>query len=164
MAEDVINIMVNMKLTSEDEKEIQVSEEGRTDEIDSCMLSLIGKFLACKPFNRSAAKNTLRKAWGLDKELQISEVGSNLFQFKFQSEYELDQVFRGGPWTFDNQLLMLTRWSKRMNANNVVLEHASLWVQIWGVSFDMMSPKVAVEIVKKMGEVEDVERRRRTDE
>lgn len=47
-----------------------------------------------------------------------------------------------------------------MSAKNVVLEHASLWVQIWGVPFDMMSPKVAVEIGKKMGEVEDVERRR----
>ena len=51
-----------------------------------------------------------------------------------------------------------------MNANNVVLEHASLWVQIWGVPFDMMSLKVAVEIGNNMGEVEDVERRRRTDE
>lgn len=44
-----------------------------------------------------------------------------------------------------------------MSANNVVLEHASLWVQIWGVPFDMMSPKVVEEIGKKMGEVEDVE-------
>ena len=51
-----------------------------------------------------------------------------------------------------------------MNANNVVLEHASLWVQIWGVPFDMISLKVAVEIGKNMGEVEDVEQRRRTDE
>ena len=158
MAEDIINGMGNMKLTSDEAEDIQVSEEGLTDEFDSCVLSLIGKFLTCKPFNRKAAMTTLRKAWGLDKEIQIAEVGSNLFQFKFQSEYEIDRILRGGPWTFDNQLLMLIHWSKRMNANNVVLEHASLWVQIWRVSFDMMSPKVAVEIVKKMGEVEDVER------
>ena len=69
MAEDVINSMVNLKLTSEEEEEIQVSKEGRLEEIDSCVLSLIGKFLTCKPYNRKAAKNTLRKAWGLDKEL-----------------------------------------------------------------------------------------------
>ena len=159
MAEDVINGMGNIKLTSDEEEDIQVSEEGLTDEIDSCVLSLIGKFLMCKPFNRKVAMNTLQKAWGLDKALQIAEVGSNLFQFKFQSEYEIDRILRGGPWTFDNQLLMLTRWRKGMSANNVVLEHASLWVQIWGVPFDMMSPKVAKEIGKKMGEVVDVERR-----
>ena len=69
MAEDVVNSMVNLKLTSEEEEEIQVSKEGRSEEIDSCVLSLIGKFLTCKLYNRKAAKNTLRKAWGLDKEL-----------------------------------------------------------------------------------------------
>nr|POE68339.1 hypothetical protein CFP56_12512 [Quercus suber] len=97
MAEDVIESMVSLKLTSEEEENIQVSDEGRMDEIDSCALSLIGKFLTCKPFNRKAVKNMLRQAWGLDKELQISEVGINLFQFKFQSEYELKWLLQGGP-------------------------------------------------------------------
>ncbi|KAK7844245.1 hypothetical protein CFP56_011093 [Quercus suber] len=78
MAEDVIESMVSLKLTSEEEENIQVSDEGRMDEIDSCALSLIGKFLTCKPFNRKAVKNMLRQAWGLDKELQISEVGNRI--------------------------------------------------------------------------------------
>ena len=51
-----------------------------------------------------------------------------------------------------------------MSANNVILEHASLWVQIWGVPFDMMSPMVATVFGKKMGVVEDMERRRWTDD
>ena len=51
MAEDVINSIGNMKLTSDEAEDIQVSEEGLTDEFDSCVLSLIGKFLTCKPFN-----------------------------------------------------------------------------------------------------------------
>ena len=157
MAEDVINSMVNLKLTFKEEEEIQVSEEGRSEEIDSCVLSLIGKFLTCKPYNQKAAKNTLQKAWGSDKELQISKVGSNLFQFKFQSEYDLDRILRGGPWSFDNQLLMLMRWKARMSSKNVVLEHASMWIQIWEVPFDMMALKVAMEIGNKIGVVEDVE-------
>lgn len=102
MVKDVVERMVSLKLIAEEEKNIQVSDEGRMDEIDGCVLSLIGKFLTCKPFNKKAAKNTLRHAWGLDKGLQISEVGINLFEFKFQSEYELDQILRGGPWTFNN--------------------------------------------------------------
>ena len=88
--------MVNLKLMSEEEEEIQVSDVGRLEEIDSYVLSLLGKFLTCEPYNRKEAKNTLQKAWGLDKELQISEVGSNLFQFKFQSEYDLERILRGG--------------------------------------------------------------------
>ena len=39
-----------------------------------------------------------------------------------------------------------------------------MWIQIWGVPFDIMALKVAMEIGNKMGVVEDVERRRRSEE
>ena len=52
-------------------------------------MSLIGKFLTCKPFNKRAAKTTLRRAWGLENRLQIIEVGPNLFQFKFETEFDI---------------------------------------------------------------------------
>lgn len=35
----------NMKLTAEEEEVIMISAEGRLTEIESCNLSLIGKFL-----------------------------------------------------------------------------------------------------------------------
>ncbi|XP_030941646.1 uncharacterized protein LOC115966576 [Quercus lobata] len=160
MAEEVLDRLGNMKLTAEEEEVIAISDEGRLEEMESCSLSLVGKFLTCKAFNKRAAWTTLRKAWGVHTGLQIIEVGSNLFQFKFQSEFEMCRVLRGGPWTFDNQLLMLKKWHKRMTASNVRLEHASLWVQIWGAPFDMISPQVATEVGKRLGVVEEVERRK----
>ena len=46
----------------------------------------------------------------MDKGMHIVEVGSNLVQFKFKTELELERVFKGGPWTFDNQVLLLRKW------------------------------------------------------
>ena len=69
MDEDVVDRMTSLKLTAEEEEDIQVSEEGQVDELEGCVLSLIGKFLTCKPYNRKAAKNTLRRGWGLEKGL-----------------------------------------------------------------------------------------------
>lgn len=69
----------NMKLTVEEEETISVPEEARLPEIESCNLSLIGKFLTCKTFNKRAAMATLRKVWGMQSGLQIIEVGTNLF-------------------------------------------------------------------------------------
>ena len=129
MVDDVVDSMERMKLTSEEEEIIAISDEGRLEAIKSCNLSLIGKFLTCKPFNKLAAKNTIWKGWGLNDSMQISEVGPNLFQFKFQSE-------------FDNQLLMLQQWKKGMIVGNIQMEIASLWVQIWGAPFDMISPQL----------------------
>ena len=50
MAEDVIDILENMTLTTEEEV-ISISDEGRKEEIESCSQNLIGKFITCKPFN-----------------------------------------------------------------------------------------------------------------
>ena len=77
---------------------------------------------------------------GLNESMQILEVGPNLFQSKFQSEFNLDRILRGGPWSFDNQLQLLQRWKEGMIVGNIRLESASLWVQIWDAPFDMVSP------------------------
>ena len=69
MDDDVADRLERMKLTIEEEEIISISDEGRLDAIESCNSSLIGKFLTCKPFNRMAAKNTIRQAWGLNDSL-----------------------------------------------------------------------------------------------
>ena len=50
-----------------------------------------------------------------------------------------------------------------MSAANVVLDRVSLWVQIWGAPFDMVSPQVAADIGGRIGTVEVVEKQRSND-
>ena len=157
MADEVIDSLEKMKLTTEEEEIIAISDNGRLEVIESCNLSLIGKFLMCKPFNKFWK-------WGLDDSMQILEVGLNLFQFKFQSEFDMTRILRGGPWLFDNQLLMQQRWKKGMNVGNIQMENTSLWVQIWGAPFDMFSPQVAKEVGSRFSEVEEVEWKQRKDD
>ncbi|XP_075654466.1 uncharacterized protein LOC142624672 [Castanea sativa] len=156
MAEGVSEILENLKLTSDEEEVIQIADERRISEIESCVLSLVGKFLTCKSYNERAALSTLRRVWVLGSKLQIVEVGSNLFQFKFKAEFQMVQILKDGPWTFDNQLLLLRRWQRGMSTANVVLDHAS-------APFDMVSPQVAVDIGGQIGTVEEVEKRRSND-
>ena len=52
MADDVATGLGKMKLTSDEEEVIPISDEGRLEALESCSLSLIGKFLTCKPFNK----------------------------------------------------------------------------------------------------------------
>ena len=79
MAEDVIDSLENMKLTIEKEEPIAISKEGRLPEIESCNLSIIGKFMTCKAFNKRAAMTAMRRVWGMYFGLQIIEVRTNLF-------------------------------------------------------------------------------------
>ena len=79
MADKVVNSMENMKLTTEKEELITISDEGHLEAIEDCTLSLMGKLLMCKSFNKQAAKNTMKRAWGVEDRLCITEVGPNLF-------------------------------------------------------------------------------------
>ncbi|KAL0002428.1 hypothetical protein SO802_016209 [Lithocarpus litseifolius] len=97
MADDVTSILEKMTLTSEEEEVIEILEEGRKEQIESYVFILIGKFLTCRPFNRRAAITTLKRAWGLEDGVQVLEVGTNLFQLKFQTEFAMDWVLKGGP-------------------------------------------------------------------
>ena len=81
MDDDVADRLEKMKLTMEEEETISISDDGRMEAIESCNLSLMGKFVTCKPFNKMAAKTTIQQAWGLNESMQILEVGPNLFQF-----------------------------------------------------------------------------------
>ena len=69
MADDISKILEQMTLTLEEEEIITISDEGRREELESCTLSLIGKILTCKSFNKKAALGTLKKAWGLEDEV-----------------------------------------------------------------------------------------------
>ena len=71
----------------------------------------------------------------MEKDIQIVEVGSNLFQFKFSREFDLDRVLRGGLWSFDNQVLLLCKWHKGMMAKNVKFESMALWDSNLGGTF-----------------------------
>ena len=59
MDDDVVDKLEKMKLTIEEEETIVILDDGRLEAIESCNLSLIGKFLTCKSFNKMAAKNTI---------------------------------------------------------------------------------------------------------
>ena len=93
-------------------------------------------------------------------------MGENLFQFKFNTEFDMERLIHDGSGTFDNQLLLLQKWhsDRGMNATNVSLDFASLWIQIWDVAFNMVSPTVAMKVGGRLGKVEDVERRRNPDD
>ena len=54
------------------------------------------------------------------------EFGSNIFQFKFHTEFDMERVLKGGPWSFDNQALMLRRWQKGMMAKK-----CEIWVRFF---------------------------------
>ena len=98
----VIDELQHLRLTKDEEEDIQISTMNRSDLMEECALSLFGKLLTDRQQNQRALKNTLRAAWKMGSDLRIVDVGKNLYQFKFSSGFQLDWVERNGPWNFEN--------------------------------------------------------------
>ena len=73
----------------------------------------------------------------------------------------MNRVLKGGLWTFDDQVLLLIQWKIGMTGDNIKFDSISLWIQIWGAPFDLVSPKVAEVVGSKLGSVVEVEKKQK---
>ena len=109
MDQAVIKGLQYLQLTKEEEEDISISTTSKSKLLEECTLSLFGHLLAYQNQNLRALKSILRSSWKLGSNLRIVDVGKNIFQFKFNSKYQMEWVERNGPWNFDNNLLLLCR-------------------------------------------------------
>ena len=156
MDADFIERLQSIHLTEEGEV-IKVRSENHAKILEECSLSLMGRFHTTKSINLWAAKNLLRSVWKLGHDLKITDVGEGLMQFKFSMESQLNWVLNNGPWSFDNHLLLLKRWEKGVTAFTVDFKVVSIWVQVWGLPFDLINEEVGKDIGGGIGRVLEVD-------
>ena len=146
-------------LTKDEEEDIQISSMYRSDLIEECALSLFDKLLTDRHQNQRALKSTLKAAWKMGSDLRIVDVGKNIYQFKFNSGFQLEWVERNSPWDFDNNLLLLCRWKRGLSASNITFTHAPFWVQIWGHPFENLSEDVGKDLGNSLGRYLETDKR-----
>ena len=117
-----------ISLTSEEEEPITIRTACEDEILEEYSLSLIGKFMTTRPFNARAAKNLLRPVWKMGSNLKIVDVGEGIFQFRFSLESQLQWVWDNGPWSFENNMLVLQRWEKGLTAKSVRFTSLPMWV------------------------------------
>ncbi|KAJ1376237.1 Zinc knuckle CX2CX4HX4C [Sesbania bispinosa] len=58
--------------------------------------TLVGRILAAKSLNRNAVKEILSKAWNVQEEINISDLGPNIFLFNFSDRKIATRVLKRG--------------------------------------------------------------------
>ena len=157
MDSDFIERIQNISLTSEEEEPITIRTTHRDKILEEYSLSLIGKFMTTRPFNVRAAKNLLRSMWKMGSNLKIIEVGEGLFQFRFSLESQLQWVWDNGPWSFENNMLVLQRWEKGLTTRSVQFTSLLMWVQVYGLPFDLINEEAGLDIGRGIGHVVEVD-------
>lgn len=157
MDHEVIECLQQFQLTSKEGRIIQVRPTQREKILEECSLSLFGRFLTTKQINLRAAKNLLQNSWKFWADLKILEVGEGLLQFKFAMESQLQWVLHNRPWCSDNSVLLLQRWQKGLTVGNISFNLCPMWVQVWGLPFDLFFVEVGQDIGLALGRVVEVD-------
>lgn len=156
MEEDLESMWKKLSLTEEEEEGVVVPKEvffEGTSWLPNCLLvSLLTK----KGFNNEAFMATMEKIWRATPPINIQEVGENLFMFQFRNNAQREIVISGGPWNFDDRLVLLKPLERGDKPSRNLLNKAIFWIQIHGLPFMSMSEKVGTLLGKKLGRVIEV--------
>ncbi|KAJ1418939.1 hypothetical protein SESBI_15544 [Sesbania bispinosa] len=114
-----------------DLEEVEILLESNEQEATkTAQRTLVGKILSGKSLNRNAAKEILSKAWAVQEEINIVDLGPNLFMFSFSDKKIAKRILEEGP---------------------------CFWVQLHGLPLELMNISNAAKIVGKIGKVQMVE-------
>jgi hypothetical protein len=89
--------------------------------------------------------------WRPVKGVTIKETKEGLFLFSFGHPLDMEAVLNGGPWTFDNNMLLMDRIQIGMQIENIPLFHADFWVQIHNLPAGFMQEKVGIKLGNYIG-------------
>ncbi|KAJ1424731.1 Zinc knuckle CX2CX4HX4C [Sesbania bispinosa] len=150
----------NISQLNEDAVQNEITVELETEDLHSYQLarrSMIGKIFAGKPLNKGVVRSILTKAWGENRDIQVTDMGVNLFLFTFSDQKEVLEIKRKDPWYLMGSLMSLQSWLPQASVYELDFSKVSFWIQIHGIPLDMINTKNAAKIINRFGEVLEVE-------
>jgi 14-3-3 protein epsilon len=125
-------------------------EEGDVEVIDF-RWCLVGRFLGDRSIHVNSMKVTMADIWRPVKGVKIKEATTGLFLFQFAHELDMEAVLQGGPWSFNNQMLIIERVQLGVQIENIPLYHVDFWVQVHNLPTGLMAEKVGKALANYIG-------------
>jgi hypothetical protein len=114
-------------------------------------LCLVGSLLSDKPVKFHVMKERLATIWRPGQGVSISAMEENKFLFQFYHLWDMERVFQGGPWLFDNHMLVLKKLSVGDDPLAINLDVVEMWVQVFNLPFGFMNDTMGLLIGSHIG-------------
>ena len=97
MEEVLVSALKRFDLSEKEVEGIDLSDEDVEISVQDCRRSLMRRIMRDKIANFTGVKNFTNHVWGYPRNLRVTEIGPNVFQFQLEKEVERERVLRGGP-------------------------------------------------------------------
>ncbi|WJX13204.1 hypothetical protein P8452_03620 [Trifolium repens] len=114
-------------------------------------LCLVGSLLSDKPVKFHVMKERLATIWRPGQGVSISAMEENKFLFQFYHLWDMERVFQGGPWLFDNHMLVLKKLSVGDDPLAINIDVVEMWVQVFNLPFGFMNDTMGLLIGSHIG-------------
>lgn len=140
-----------MSLGDDEEVEFSIEEGDNSDCPTKTPFILVGKLLTEKTTRFNFFRDTMATVWRPKKGMMAREVSTNLFLFYFVHELDIKKVLNGGPWSFDQSLLLLKQIEPNTSPHGINLNYADFWVQAYNIPPGMQTAKTTEMIGAFLG-------------
>jgi hypothetical protein len=89
--------------------------------------------------------------WKPVRGVTIKETKVGQFLFHFAHPLDMEAVLNGGPWSFDNNMLILEQVKLGMQIEQIPLQHVNMWVQVHDLPTGLMKEKYGISLANYIG-------------
>lgn len=122
------------------------------EQVNRYDLCLVGRFLTEKNINVRAMTSKMADIWKPTMGINIKEIDPGIFLFQFYHKEDLLWVANGGPWSFDNAMLIMNKIPPGEEPMSVSLWFLKMWIQIHDLPKGFMSEVVGKQLGDFFGE------------
>lgn len=138
-----------LTLEEEDEGGIVLGNEEVQEKKDSFVL--VGRFLTEKNINFQAMRNMLASLWRPKEGMEIHDIGGYRYSFDFYHVMDLQHVLDGGPWSFEQSMLVYHKMTETEDPHLVQLNAVDIWVQVYDIPTGFISENILKSIGMYIG-------------
>jgi hypothetical protein len=87
---------------------------------------LVGRFICERAIHFNSMKVRMADLWKPVRGVTIKETKVGQFLFHFAHPLDMEVVLNGGPWSFDNNMLILEQVKLGMQIEQIPLQHVNM--------------------------------------
>ncbi|CAN0825148.1 hypothetical protein LINGRAHAP2_LOCUS322 [Linum grandiflorum] len=140
LSEEEINI-IKVEKDDVDDTTVEVVEE----------LGAIGFLQGSKSPGIKFLKSALSTAWKPKQEFDIQQIKECLFAFQFFNDEDRRKALCGGPWNFDNRLMVLKPIERDKDVEEIDFSMTEMWIRIRKIPLKLRTSKIAKKIGAMFG-------------
>uniref|UniRef100_A0A2C9VMB4 CCHC-type domain-containing protein n=1 Tax=Manihot esculenta TaxID=3983 RepID=A0A2C9VMB4_MANES len=119
--------------------------------------ALVGRFVGERFIRLHEMSQIMASNWRPGMGVSILEISPQRFLFQFAHEADIRRIVEGGPWAYENHLLVYERVADGVNPVEVSLEKAAFWIQLHHMPLGYMSGIVVKRIGSKLGDIMELD-------